>query len=191
LQQALNAGVANADIESKLGMYLSESGRVREGLPLLERAAARPPVEVDTLNALAIGYARAGMADRAIATFTRVLEIDSRRMAWQNIGSRSLAEGICLRAMRSTAVRPIPIAAAYTGLGVVERRRTTRRRDRELEEGGRARSPRVRCAYNLVTELAGAGRREEARSYAQRFVETAPEARYGEDIERVRGYLRQ
>ena len=109
LQQALAAGVANAEIESKLGMYLAESGRAREGLPLLERAASRPPVEVDTLNALAIGYARAGMDDRAIATFRRVLAIDPHSaMAWQNIGSVELAAASSSRPATPSPARSRP-----------------------------------------------------------------------------------
>ena len=83
-------------------------------------------------------------------------------------------------------------AAAYTGLGVVERR--SNHFDAAIASWKKAVAldpHEFDALYNLVTELAAAGRREEARSYAQRFVETAPEARYGEDIERVRGYLRQ
>ena len=196
LQQALAAGVANAEIESKLGMYLAESGRAREGLPLLERAASRPPVEVDTLNALAIGYARAGMDDRAIATFRRVLAIDPHSaMAWQNIGSVELGRGQ-LEPARDAFTRALAAdpnwAAAHTGLGVVERRSNQFDAAIASWKTAVALDPREFDAlYNLVTELALAGRAAEARPYAEQFVATAPAAQYGKDIERVRGYLRQ
>ena len=196
LQQALAAGVANAEIESKLGMYLAESGRAREGLPLLERAASRPPVEVDTLNALAIGYARAGMDDRAIATFRRVLAIDPHSaMAWQNIGSVELGRGQ-LEPARDAFTRALAAdpnwAAAHTGLGVVERRSNHFDAAIASWKTAVALDPREFDAlYNLVTELALAGRAAEARPYAEQFVATAPAAQYGKDIERVRGYLRQ
>ncbi len=94
LEQAVERGISDSTIDTKLGMYLTESGRAREGLPRLERAAARPAAGVDALNALAIGYARAGRPDRALAAFERVLALDSRNaMAWQNIGSLQLERG--------------------------------------------------------------------------------------------------
>jgi arylsulfatase A-like enzyme/predicted TPR repeat methyltransferase len=196
LRKAIDAGVSNAEIESKLGMYLSESGRVRDGLPWLERAAARPPAEIDTLNALGIGYARAGMYDRALATFTRVLEIDARNaMALQNIGSAELGRGNAAAARdafhRALGADP-NWASAYTGLGVAERR--LNHVDAAIESWKKAVTldPREFDAlYNLATELASAGRRDEARQYAQRFVETAPAAQYSSDIERVRGMLKR
>jgi len=45
--------------------------------------------------------------------------------------------------------------------------------------------------FNLATELVNAGRVEDARPYLQRFVDTAPPAFYGEDIERLRALLRK
>jgi tetratricopeptide (TPR) repeat protein len=40
--------------------------------------------------------------------------------------------------------------------------------------------------FNLASELLQAGRTEEARPYVERFVNTAPPAMYGRDIERLR-----
>jgi arylsulfatase A-like enzyme/Tfp pilus assembly protein PilF len=195
LQQAVAKGISSATIDSKLGMYLSETGHAHEGLPWLERAAARPPADIDTLNALAIGYARAGQPDRAIATFHRVLEVDaSNAMAWQNIGSVELGRGDA-RAAREAFRRALTAdpnwASAYTGLGVAERKLNNF--DAAIESWKRAveLDPREFDAiYNLATELASAGRTAEARGYAQRFVGTAPPARYGDDIRRLRAYLR-
>jgi Tfp pilus assembly protein PilF len=195
LKQAVAAGVSSATIESKLGMFLSETGRAQEGLPWLERAAARPLTDVDTLNVLAIGYARVGLPDRAIATFRRVLEVDaSNAMAEQNIGSVELGRGDA-RAAREAFRRALTAdpnwAAAYTGLGVAERRLNNF--DAAIENWKRAveLDPREYDAlYNLATELISKGRTPEARTYAQRFVDTAPAARYGDDIRRLRAYLR-
>ena len=194
LKQAVARGVSSATIESKLGMYLSETGHAQEGLPWLERAAARPLTDIDTLNALAIGYARVGLPDRAIATFRRVLEVDaSNAMAEQNIGSVELGRGDA-RAAREAFRRALTAdpnwAAAYTGLGVAERRLSNF--DAAIVSWKRAveLDPREYDAlYNLATELASAGRTAEAREYAQRFVGSAPPARYGDDIRRLRHYL--
>jgi arylsulfatase A-like enzyme/Tfp pilus assembly protein PilF len=195
LQRAIAMGVSNAEIESKLGMYLTESGRVKEGLPLLERAANRPPADIDTLNALAIGYARSGQSDRALATFKGVLEIDSRNaMALQNVGSVEL-ERHNAAAARDAFRRALDAdpnwAPAYTGLGVAERRLNNL--DAAIASWKKAveLDPREFDAlYNLTTELASAGRTQEARVYAERFVATAPGA-YQEDVETVRRLLKK
>jgi len=195
LQRAIAAGVTSAEIESKLGMYLTESGRVKEGLPLLERAASRPPAEIDTLNALAIGYARSGQTDRALATFTRVLGIDPRNaMALQNVGSVELERNNAAAA-RDAFHRALDAdpnwASAYTGLGVAERR--LNHLDAAIASWKKAveLDPREFDAlYNLTTELASAGRMQEARVYAERFVATAPSA-YREDVETVRRLLKR
>jgi tetratricopeptide (TPR) repeat protein len=187
--------VSDPTIESKLGMYLAESGRAREGLPWLERGAARPAADIDSLNALAIGYARTGSPDRAIATFHRVLDQDAgNAMAWQNIGSVELGRGNAAAArdaFQHALEADANWAAAYTGLGVAEQR--LHRFDAAIVSWKRAveLDPRQFDAlYNLATELASAGRSTEARAYAQRFVETAPPAQYKDDIRQLKMYLR-
>jgi Flp pilus assembly protein TadD len=176
-------------------MYLSETGHAHEGLPWLERAVARPPTDIDTLNALAIGYARTGLPERAIATFHRVLDVDpNNAMAWQNIGSVELGRGdaVAARDAFHRALTADPNwASAFTGLGVAERKLNNF--DAAIKSWKRAveLDPREFDAmYNLATELASAGRTAEARTYAQQFVGTAPPARYGDDIRRLRASLR-
>jgi len=81
-------------------------------------------------------------------------------------------------------------ASAYTGLGVAERKLNNF--DGAIKSWKRAveLDPREFDAmYNLATELASAGRTAEARAYAEQFVGTAPPARYGDDIRRLRAYL--
>ena len=67
LRTAMSRSIPSAEIEWKLGMYLSEVGALSEAIPLLEQAAARADAGVDALNALGIAYARAGRAGRAIS----------------------------------------------------------------------------------------------------------------------------
>jgi superkiller protein 3 len=192
----VSQGIVDTSIDTKLGMYLTETGHPAQGLIWLQRGAANPAAEIDALNALAIGYARAGRAAEALSTFQRVLAIDPRSaMAWQNIGSLELERGNAAAA-RDAFQRALDIdanwAAAYTGLGVAEQR--LRNPDAAIESWKQAvqREPREFDAlYNLATELASAGRHDEAREYAERFVETAPAAEYGEDIRRLKEYLRR
>ena len=193
LQRAVTAGIADATMQSRLGMYLAESGRAREGLPWLERAAAQPPVTIDALNALAIGYARAGQPNRAIATFRRVLEIDRNTpMAWQNIGSAELERGdaaAAREAFRQALAADPNWAGAYTGLGVAERR--LHNLDGAIASWKRAieLDPRQFDAlYDLVVELAAAGRISEAQAYAKQFVATAPPAEYAREVREMTAF---
>jgi superkiller protein 3 len=196
LRRAVDQGIQDSTIDMRLGMYLTETGKAAQGLPWLERAAAHPAAELDALNALAIGYARTGRTDDALATFQRVLSVDSRSaMTWQNIGSLELERGDA-QAARDAFHRALAIdanwAAAYTGLGVAEQR--LHRRDAAIENWKQAvqrDSREFDALYNLAIELASAGRRDEARGYAKRFVDTAPPAQYEADIRRLHEYLRQ
>lgn len=196
LRRAMDQGIQDSTIDTRLGMYLTETGHAAQGLPWLERAAAHPAAGLDALNALAIGYARTGRAAEALSTFHRLLGVDPRSaMAWQNIGSLELERGNATAA-RDAFRRALEIdanwAAAYTGLGVAEQR--LHRPDAAIESWKQAvqRDPREFDAlYNLATELASAGRTDEARVYAARFIETAPAAQYGDDIHRLKAYLRQ
>ena len=88
LTRAWEAGVASPAVAGQLGIYLAESGRADEAVPLLEALAAGERLALDTLNALGIAYARRGDAERALETFERVLALDpDNAMALENMGT--------------------------------------------------------------------------------------------------------
>jgi arylsulfatase A-like enzyme/Tfp pilus assembly protein PilF len=186
---------ASAEIDSRLGMYLSETGQIAKALPLLEAAAARPDAGMDTLNALGIGYARAGQGGKALEVFARILELDARNvMAAQNIGSVQLSAGN-LAAARAAFERAISInpdwAATYTGLGALELQSGNRpaaieawRRALELNPAD------FDALFNLGTELINGRQPDAARPYVERFVQQAPPSLYGRDIARLRAWLK-
>lgn len=189
----LKAG-ASAEIDSRLGMYLTEMGQVTEALPLLEQAAARTDAGVDALNALGIAYARLGQGEKAIEVFQGILKIDARNvMALQNIGSVHLSAGN-LQAARAAFERAIAVnpewAATQTGLGVVELQSGNRqaaiaawRRAVELNPSD------FDALFNLATELINDRQAGAARPLVELFVRTAPRAQYGPDIARLQAWL--
>jgi arylsulfatase A-like enzyme/Flp pilus assembly protein TadD len=185
---------ASAEIDSRLGMYLSESGGAAEAIPLLEHAVTLPDAGVDALNALGIGYARAGRSGDAIATFRKVLAIDGRNaMAWQNIGSTHLSAGNlqgAREALRESIAVDPSWAASYTGLGVVEMR-AGRRTDAiaAWKKAVELNPSDFDALFNLATELLNDRKTAEARPYLERFVASAPPAAYAKDIERLRAML--
>ncbi|MEI6669627.1 MAG: sulfatase-like hydrolase/transferase [Acidobacteriota bacterium] len=194
LRAAREKAGASAEIDSRLGMYLSESGATAEALPVLQHAVELPDAGVDTWNALGIACARAGRTADALEAFRRVLALNARNaMAWQNIGSVHVAAGD-LEAAREALTQAIAVdpawAASYTGLGVVEMRLGKRplalaawKRAVELNPSD------FDAVFNLATELMADGNMADARPHLERFVGAAPPARYGKDIERLRGLL--
>ncbi len=194
LHAALAAGAGDAEVEARLGAYLSEEGRSNEALEHLQRAAASDGADIDTLNLLAIGYARAARSAEAVATFRRILAIDpNNAMAWQNIGASELREGR-LDAAREAFERAVAAdprwSAAYTGLGAVRLRLGDRdgaiaywKTAVDLDRAN------FDALFNLSTELVNVRRYTEARPYLRRFVAEAPPADYPSEIRRIASLL--
>ena len=194
----LRDGLAKAgrdlDSEVRLGTYLTESGALAEGLPMLERATAADSGNADALNALGIAYARAGRTADALKTFERVIATDPRNVhAHENIGTVHL--GGDMRAAAAAFTRALELSAsssrAHAGLGVVAL--DAGRRDEAIARWRLAveLDPRnFDALFNLATELLNAGRAAEARPYLETFVRTAPRAFYARDIDRLRTLLR-
>src|SRR5437588_381637 len=54
LQRAMKAGVSDSRMVGQLGGYLTETGRLADGIRLLESVASTPATDLDALNALGI-----------------------------------------------------------------------------------------------------------------------------------------
>ena len=192
LRGALAGGLANAELQAQLGIYLAESGRATEALRLLEPMATtdEPPADVDLLTALGIAYARAGATPRALETFQALVRLDpDDALGFENLGAVHL-ELDDLQAARAAFTRALTLAPsssrAHSGLGVV----SLRQGDREEAIGNWTRAVSLDpqnydALYNLATELANAGRLAATQPYLERFVQTAPPALYATDIQRL------
>jgi len=194
LREARTAGGGDAEVDWRLGMYLSETGHVDEAMPLLEAGAASPTASVDALNALGIAHMRAGRAAAALAAFQRILALDPRNaMAWQNIGSVHL-RARNFDAAQNAFERSIEAnsrwAGSFTGLGVVYMNRGNRAQAIEAwAQAVRLNPGEFDALFNLATELINARDDTAARPWVQRFVDTAPPAVYGRDIARLSAWL--
>ena len=194
LARAREAGIANPGVAGQLGIYLAESGRAEEAVPLLEALVAgdRPPL--DPLNALGIAYARRGDDNQALATFERLLRLDpDSAMALENIGAVHVRRGDRAAAARAfeRAVALAPRSSrAHAGLGVVQ----LQGGDRPAALASWTRAVELDPAnfdalFNLATELLNAGDLAAARPYVEQFVRTAPPAFYAGDIRRLAAVL--
>ena len=194
LRESMAKNGREVEAELRLGTYLAESGRAEEAVGILERVTRADPRNGEALNALGIGYARAGQASTALHTFERALEADPRDVfAHENIGTVYLQQNDW-QAARASFARALQLdprsSRAHAGLGVVARQQG--RIDEAIAEWKRAVEldrTNYDALFNLARELAAAGRHAEARPYAVQFVDTAPRAAYGRDVEQFRRYL--
>ncbi len=194
LERAFKAGAVEPGMTTQLGSYLAEAGRPADAIAILQPLASRSPSDPDALNALGIAYARAGQPEQSAATFQRALnEHPGNVQALENLGTLEMQRGrldAAARVLQQAVSLDPKSARAHNGLGVIASKRGAR--DEAFAHWTRAveLAPHDYDAlYNLATELAAAGRIDQARPYLERFAREAPPAQYGPDIVRVRRML--
>jgi superkiller protein 3 len=176
LESALRAGVTQTEVKIKLGEYLAQSGQAPKAIQLLSSFGGDDP---DALIALGNAYQIAGRLPDAVKTFQHLVDIDPRNgVGFQNLGIARLqsrdfrgAEQLLRKALD---VDP-NLSVAFNALGVVFAQ--TNRKADAVEAWTRAvaiDNQDFDAMYNLIGALAEAGRLDEARSYGERFVNTAP-----------------
>lgn len=193
LDRALASGVTADEIRLRLGLYLAESGLdVPRALSVLRTL---PDDDVEALNALGVAYGAGGRFADAITAFERVLTVDTgNALALQNIAAMHLSLNDLASAerfARQAVDRDPALAKAFTTLGVVFAR--SGRRDQAIDQWKRAVEldrTEFDALYNLVVLLAETGRIGEARTYAKQFVDSAPRAAYGREVEQLATLLR-
>jgi protein O-GlcNAc transferase len=192
LETALKHGVSHRDVRVKLGIYLAETGHADRAIGLLDGLAGD---DIEALNALGIAYGQAGRAADASRTFHRALEIDpTNGLAWQNIGTLELRGGD-RQAAESSLRRALSIddslPGAHTTLGVVLAQ--TDRKTDAVDEWKRAvalNPTEFDALYNLTVTLIELGRQDEARTFGEQYIASAPPAFYRADIARIQTLIR-
>jgi tetratricopeptide (TPR) repeat protein len=191
LEDALRRGLPQAEIRIKLGEYLSQTGQAARAIQLLEGAIGDDP---DALIALGIAYGTAGRTQDAMSTFKRILDVDSTSgLAYQNIAALQLSAGDergAEASLRHALALDPKLPGAYTTLGVVLSK--TGRKAEAIANWKQALSldpTEYDALYNLTVVLAATGQVDEARSYGQRYVDSAPPSLYSRQIAEVRRFL--
>jgi Flp pilus assembly protein TadD len=167
------------------------SGAGRRAIPLLEGTAGDDP---DALNALGLAYTQAGRSADAIRTFMHLARIDpASGLAYENIASVHIAAGdlgAAEKALRQALNLDPKLTGARTSLGTVLAAAGRRVEAVEVWRQALDLDPEAYIAlYDLTLALAQAGHTDEARRYGERFVQTAPAARYEKQISQVRQVL--
>lgn len=190
LRRAVAHGVTDPRAVAQLGEYLTDTGRVAEGISLLEPLAADPAADADTVNALAIAYARAGRAMDARGVFERLLGLMPGSSApLENLGMLALEQGD-VRAARAYFDRAVAVeprsSRAYAGVGAT----AFQGGDRKTAYAAWTRAVELDPAnfealFSLGVNLARDGRMDAARPYLDQFRRTAPPASYTNQLREV------
>ncbi|HVR44939.1 MAG TPA: sulfatase-like hydrolase/transferase [Thermoanaerobaculia bacterium] len=194
LQEARSRGVVSETIDRRLGLLLSETGRAGDAVSVL--ATLGDSVDVDTLNAYGISLADVGRHGDAMRQFERVLAIDATNAtAHQNLGIAALRAQDSARALthlnRALELDPnLPLA--LNTLGVLHAQSGRPAEAIRLWSRAVAVDPQLHDAlFNMAMVSARMRRWDLARPALERFIRTAPPARYGRDIAAAREMLRQ
>ena len=193
-RRALVLRPLDSETVSLHAVYLTEAGRPREALRLLEPPARAARPDIDVLNALGMAQARAGERDAALATFARARELHpTNAMVLVNAGTVYLMAGDRARAREAfEAALELDdrVARAHNGLGVIAAAEGRTAEAIARWQRAAALDPRdYQTLFNLGTTLRDAGRGEEARRYLQAYLRVAPVALEARDIARVRAWL--
>jgi tetratricopeptide (TPR) repeat protein len=192
LEEAEKNSAGGESMDRRRALLLAEIGRAKEAVAVL--AAYRESDDPETLNALGIALADAGRPADALPVFARTLEIDpSNAQAYQNTGiallklDRPAEAKKQLEAALALGKRHL---RAWNALGVAEMR---------LGDPQKAIAAWQRCIelnpeqydalYNIGRVAGQMGDWKTARVALERFVATAPPARYRKDLAEVRAAL--
>ena len=185
LTRARKLGVASEPMQVRLALMLSESGRASEALGVLTPLSGSE--DPDTRNAIGIALADAGRLEEALGVFAGIVARDrTEAVARQNAGIAFLKGGRVKEALASLdAALAIndKLPLAWNARGVAQAQIGDLREAARSWERSAALDPRQFDAlFNLGMT---AGRRDAL----ERFVETAPPARYRAEIASARRLL--
>ena len=190
LRQAVARGVTVPKLLALLGEYLSDAGQMAEAIRTLEPLVQDPVAGTEALNALGVAYARAGRADDARRAFNRLAEaMPGSSGPLENLGVLALGQRD-VRAARQYFDRALAISPnssrALAGLGA------TAYETGDHEAAYRAWGRAVQldpnnfdALFSLGINLARDGRMSDARPYLERFLQSAPPARYADKLRGV------
>jgi arylsulfatase A-like enzyme/Tfp pilus assembly protein PilF len=184
----------DAENVSLYAVYLTESGRAREAVAVLEPYMSRVEPDLDLLTAYGMGLTAVGRGQDALAAFERARRLDpSNPMVLVNIGTVFLMagdRGRARQAFEGALDIDTRVARAQNSLGVIAAQEG--RLDEAIERWKRAVAldPRdYQTLFNLGSVLRNQGREAEARPYLESYLASAPRALEARDIARVRAWL--
>jgi choline-sulfatase len=196
LERAAANGVRSEALDRRHGLLLAEEGKPKDAVAILGRYAQSRDGE--TLNALGIALADSGRTDDALEVFRRVLAADpSNVQAHQNIGitllkaDRPGSIGQARENLEKSIALGVRNPKAWNALGVAWMR---------SDAPARALDAWARCVeygpeeydalYNMGLVALRIGEKERAKEAFEKFLTSAPPARYARELAEVRKLLK-
>ncbi|MEO8432277.1 MAG: sulfatase-like hydrolase/transferase [Acidobacteriota bacterium] len=192
LEQGRANGAGAETLDRRRALILSEMDRPKDAVAVL--APYEKSLDTETLNALGIALSDSGRGGEALRVFARVLEIDpGNAFAYQNSGIALLKVGRVAEA-RDNLEKALAIhernPRAWNALGVALMQSNEPAKALDAWSSALKHDPKQYDAlYNVARVAMRLGERARAREAMERFVATAPKARYARDIAEVRGAL--
>jgi arylsulfatase A-like enzyme/Flp pilus assembly protein TadD len=193
--KARGQGATSDDLLRQLGLTLSEVGRAKEAVGILE-PLAKNLGDPQSLNAYALALSEAGRQKEAADVLQRLLKSEpDDAKAVEQLGLIELRLGHWTqardRSRQALALNPrLPLA--WNDLGVALFQLGQKGEALDAWQKAVDLQPDLWDAlWNLGTEAAGLGRTAQARKALERFAAGAPPEKYGPDIEKAKAFLRQ
>jgi arylsulfatase A-like enzyme/Tfp pilus assembly protein PilF len=194
LQKALALAPEDSGTAALLGAYLTEGGRPREAIRVLDAYAGRPDPDLDVVIARGVALAAGGRSAEAEAAFAVARRLDpSNALPLVNLGTLYLGARDYVKAQSAllAALELNPrVARAHNALGVIAAETGAPEQAITHWKLAVALEPReFDTLFNLGALLVKSGRSAEARPYLERFLREAPRALYRRDFSKVRTWL--
>ena len=194
LGRALALNPDDTVVAALRGAYLTQAGKAREAVDLLEPYAQHADPDVEVLTTLGLALAKLGRAPQALAVLAKAREMEPRNgTILVHLGTVQLMARDEKRAREAfeaaLALNP-GVARAHSSLGFLAAEHG--RPDEALEHWKKAIAldPRECDGLLALGELLWSrGRPEEARVYLELFVASAPAGPPARDVARVRRWL--
>jgi tetratricopeptide (TPR) repeat protein len=194
LGRALALNPEDTVVAALRGAYLTQAGKAREAVDLLEPYAQQADPDVEVLTTLGLALAKLGRAPQALAVLARAREMEPRNgTILVHVGTVHLMARDEKRAREAfeaaLALNP-GVARAQSSLGFLAAEHG--RLDEALEHWKKAIALDPRECDGLLALgelLRSRGRPEEARVYLELFVASAPAGPPARDVARVRRWL--
>jgi tetratricopeptide (TPR) repeat protein len=194
LRKALVLSPDDTVTASLLGTYLTQAGQPGEAVAVLDPFVRPGAADVEVLVARGLALARMDRTSEALDTLARAREADpGNAMLLVDVGTVHLMardERQARQAFEAALAQNPNVARAESSLGVMAGEGG--RSDEALAHFRRAVSLDARECDKLLalaSLLGRHGRATEARPYLELFVASAPPARYGPELARVRAIL--
>ncbi len=192
LQGAVARGTAPESLRLQLGLALSEAGRAREAVAVLEPLGGNGGAAA--LDALGIALSDAGRHADAVAVLERAAENDpGDPKTYENLGVVELRRdrpAAARRDLEKALALNDRLPISWNTLGVALYRLEGAAPALDAWERSVALDPRQYDALFNIGLVAGqAGRRDQARRALTRFVASAPRARFAGDLAKARAML--